>query len=294
MRKRVAYIEFPSEYDNNTIEKRIDGLNIRFSTKVYSTGGMPSNAYIDVFNLNRDDIDYLATSASTFLKRQRYFRLYAGYEGDVNLLFSGQILEALPEGNPDVVLKIKGLSSLKWWGESMSVSKDNTTMLDLLSEAADKMGYTLDIDDNTRQCEFLTKTKESYSFTGSPMEMIDNIQSQVGGVGTDEKSVYIVPENETIHVYSPLLATHKKVLLVNKDTGMIGLPASTAAGCNVKILLNTSIRCGDMIEVKSERVPSVNGRYFILSIAHDGEIRGKNWYTSLTCSRFTGGTNGKF
>lgn len=293
MRKRVAYIEFPSEYDNNTIEKRIDGLNIRFSTKVYSSVGMPSNAYIDVFNLNRDDVDYLATSANTYLKRQRYFRLYAGYEDDVNLVFSGQILEALPEGNPDVVLKIKGLSSLKWWGETMSVSKDNTNMTDLLTEATNQMGYVLDIDDNTRGCEFLTRNKESYSFTGSPMEMINDIQMSVGGVGTDDKSVYIVPENETIHVYSPHLVNYKKVLLINKNTGMVGIPAPTVSGCNVKILLNTSVRCGDAIEIKSERIPSINGRYFILSVAHDGEVRGKSWYTTLTCSRF-GGSSGKF
>jgi len=249
MRKRIAYIEFPSELDKNTIEKRIDGLNIRFSTKIYSNTGVPSNAYIDVFNLNRDDVDYLATSASTFLKRQRYFRLYAGYEGDVNLLFSGQILEALPEGNPDVILKIKGLSSLKWWGESMSVSKDNTTMTDIITEATDKMGYVLDMDENTKNCEFLTKTKESYAFTGSPMEMLYDVQQNCGGVDTDDKSVYIVPENETIHVYSPKLVNYKKVLLVNKNTGMIGIPSPTNFGCVVKILLNTSIRCGDMIDV---------------------------------------------
>lgn len=292
MRKRIAYIEFPSEYDNNTIEKRIDGLNIRFSTQVNVSSGMPSNAYIDVFNLNRDDIDYLATSASTFLKRQRFFRLYAGYEGDVNLLFSGQVMEALPEGNPDVVLKIKGLSSLKWWGESISISKDKTTMLDLLTEAADKMGYVLDIDDNTRQCEFLTKTKESYSFTGSPMALLNDIQAQMGGVSSDDKAVYVVPENETIHVYSPNLTAYKKVLLINKDTGMIGLPAPTVVGCNVKILLNTSIRCGDMVEIKSERIPSINGRYFVISLSHEGEVRGKNWYTSLICSRFGSKKNG--
>ena len=292
MRKRIAYIEFPSEFDENTIEKRIDGLNIRFSTKVYSNTGAPSNAYIDVYNLNRSDVDYLATSASTYLKRQRYFRLYAGYEGDVNLVFSGQILEALPEGNPDVVLKIKGLSSLKWWGETMSISKDNTNMTDLITEATDKMGYVLDIDENTRGCEFLTKTKESYSYTGSPMGMLYDIQQNCAGVGTDDKSIYIVPENETIHVYSPNLVNYKRVLLVNKNTGMIGIPAPTVEGCTVKILMNTSVRCGDAIELQSERIPSINGRYFIISVAHDGEVRGKNWYTTLTCSRF-GGKNGQ-
>lgn len=292
MRKRVAYIEFPSEYDNNTVEKRIDGLNIRFTTKVNSEIGMPSNAYIDVFNLNRDDVDYLATSASTFLKRQRFFRLYAGYEGDVNLLFSGQILEALPEGNPDVILKIRGMSALKWWGETMSVSKDNTSMAELLETAANEMGYVLDIDDNTRNCEMLQKKKETFSFTGSPMELLNEIQSELGGVTANEKSVYIVPENETIHVYAPELMTYKKILLVNKDTGMIGIPSPTVVGCNVKILLNTSIRCGDLIELKSERIPSINGRYSVISLAHEGEIRGKNWYTTLTCRRL-GVTNGQ-
>lgn len=292
MRKRVAYIEFPMENDKNVIEKRIDGLNIRFSTKVHSSIGAPSTAYIDIFNLNRTDMDYLATSASTFLKRQRFFKMYAGYEDDVNLMFSGQMLEALPEGNPDVVLKVKGLSSLKWWGENISVSKDNTNMLGLLETAADEMGYVLDIDENTRNSELLTRTKETYSYTGSPMGMLEDIQSEMGGVTTDEKSIYVVPENDTIHVYSPSLVNYKKVLLVNKYTGMIGIPTPTVAGCTVKILLNTSIRCGDMIDLVSERIPSINGKYFVISISHDGEVRGKTWYTTLNCARF-GGANGQ-
>ena len=292
MRKRVAYIEFPMENDKNTIEKRIDGLNIRFSTKVHSSVGAPSNAYIDVFNLNRTDMDYLATSASTYLKKQRFFRLYAGYEDDVNLVFSGQLLEALPEGNPDVILKIKGLSSLKWWGENMSVSKDNTNMLDLISTATEEMGYVLDVDDATRNSELLSRTKESYSYTGSPMGLLEDIEAEMGGVYADEKSIYVVPENETVHVYSPALVNYKKILLINKNTGMIGIPAPTVAGCTVKILMNTSIRCGDMIELKSERIPSINGRYFVISLAHDGEVRGKNWYTTLNCARF-GGANGQ-
>ena len=286
MRKRIAYIEFPSEYNKNTIEKRIDGLNIRFNTTIYSAVGNPSNTYIDVFNLNRSDVDYLATSASTFLKRQRFFRLYAGYEGDVNLMFSGQILEALPEGNPDVVLKIKGLSGLKWWGENVSVSKDNTNMLELLQTAADEMGYTLDIDDNVRDNELLQRTKETYSYTGSAMGLLTDIQNEIGGVTADEKSIYIVPENDTIHVYDPNKMNYKKVLLVNKYTGMIGIPAPTVAGCRVKILLNTSVRCGNMIDLVSERIPSINGKYFIISIEHQGEVRGKNWYTTLDCARW--------
>ena len=286
MRKRIAYIEFPSEYNKNTIEKRIDGLNIRFNTTIYSAVGNPSNTYIDVFNLNRSDVDYLATNASTFLKRQRFFRLYAGYEGDVNLMFSGQILEALPEGNPDVVLKIKGLSGLKWWGENVSVSKDNTNMLELLQTAADEMGYTLDIDDNVRDNELLQRTKETYSYTGSAMGLLTDIQNEIGGVTADEKSIYIVPENDTIHVYDPNKMNYKKVLLVNKYTGMIGIPAPTVAGCRVKILLNTSVRCGNMIDLVSERIPSINGKYFIISIEHQGEVRGKNWYTTLDCARW--------
>ena len=105
MRKRRAFISFPEQHgsDSNLLasQKVLDGLNIRFNVKIYSQMGIPAEAYISIYNLNREDMQFLTTSAATWLAQQSLIQLYAGYDNDVRCLFSGQIMDAPPEGYPD-------------------------------------------------------------------------------------------------------------------------------------------------------------------------------------------------
>ena len=68
MRKRVAYITFPNNTDDQealALEKKLNGLNIRFRVTTYTNNGMASDARIEVYNLNRKDLVFLSTSART-------------------------------------------------------------------------------------------------------------------------------------------------------------------------------------------------------------------------------------
>ena len=288
MRKRVAYITFPNNTDDTealSLEKKLQGLNIKFRVTTYSNNGMASDAHIDVYNLNRKDLGFLSTIARTYLQKNYLFRLYAGYEGEEKLLFSGRALQAIPDSYPDVILSIDGMSGIEWWGENIEVSKDKSSVMDLIDYAASQMGYQVNIDDNLRKNNMLlNKVQDSFSFTGSPMDLLSECQSMLGGVSSDPQTVFMSIENGQINMWSPSVPNGNKKLLISKETGMIGLPQPTETGCKVKILMNTGIKTGDVVEVKSERIDLLNGDYYVIGITQEGETRGKTWYSTLTCA----------
>ena len=299
MRKRVAYITFPEEQGTNVellaFQKKLAGLNIRFSVQIFTQNGMPANANIEIYNLNRKDLKYLSTIARTYLKKNHLFQLYAGYEGEVNMLFSGTAIEAIPDGYPDVVLKIDGMSNVKYWGDTINLQKSNVSVMDLIDEAAKKMNYKVNVDDNLRRNNILlNKTKDEFSYTGSPMGLLEEAQNMMGGITADPQTVFLSVYNNQINIWSPSVQNGNKKLVISKETGMIGIPKATQTGCRVTLLMNTGIKTGDIVEVRSERLSVVNGEYYVIAVTHEGELRGKTWETTLECalvSNFKGGQN---
>lgn len=292
MKKRRAYVSFPTEYGNTpqtlAHQKRIDGVNIRFTTKVYSDAGNPASASFTIYNLNREDLQFLSTSAATWLQKQNLIQLYAGYDDEVELLASGQITEAIPEGNPDVGLSVRLISGLQWYGQNIELQKNNITIRELLKDCARTMGFTYNEPAYLESNEWLNKVVPNFSFTGTPYQELSTIQAMCGGFNSDGDGLNIVSGVGEITVWSPNPQANASVLLVSKETGMVGYPQPTAAGVQVKILLNPTVRPGDVIEVQSVRTPFINGQYYITSIQHEGELRGNNWYSTLTCSRMSG------
>lgn len=290
MRKRVAYISFPTEHGNTldvlSNQKVLDGLNIRFSATVHSQAGIPAEARIEVYNLNRKDLQFLSTCAATWAQKQTLFQLYAGYEGDVKMIYSGQIMEAIPGSYPDVILSVRGISDIKWWGHNIEFQKSNVTVMDLIDYAAKEMGYEVNIDDNLRKNNpLLNKSRDDISFQGSPMELLEKAQSMVGGVSGDPQTVFINTANGQINIWSPSVSSGRAKLVISKKTGMIGLPSPTGTGCEVKILMNNGIKTGDIVELQSERVDVLNTDYYVIAITHEGELRGNTWYSTLKCAR---------
>lgn len=298
MRKRIAYIEFPPEEGNSPAllknVKRIMGLNVRFNVKFYSQGGMPSEAHIEVYNLSREDLAFLSTCSATWAKKQNLFRLYAGYEGEVKLLYSGQIMEAAPQGAPDVVLRIRGLSDVKWWGQNVAIQSQDVTYMQLIDRAAREMGYTVNISQKVRQGnKKLNTSAKNFTYTGDPLSLLSKVQSMMGGITGDLDTVFINVENEVINIWTPETANKESILLISKKTGMIGIPQPTGNGCSVKILMNTGITPGQIVRVESERIEVLNTDYYVIGVQHEGELRGNAWYTTLDCSRIDNYTKAK-
>lgn len=289
MRKRRVFISFPEQHGSDSSllasQKVLDGLNIRFNVKIYSNIGIPAEAYISIYNLNREDMQFLTTSAATWLAQQSLIQLYAGYDDNVKCLFSGQIMDAPPEGFPDMALNIKGISGANWMSNQIDVQKANLKLGDLIDYTSSVTGYPVNIPSYIRKSnEMLNKHIEDFSYTGSAWNLLDKIQDMTGGFDIGDKSIILSTYNDNTYVWSPNPSTEGKYLLINEESGMIGIPHPTGVGVDITMLLNPDVNAGDIIYLDSKRVPQCNGSYYITAIHHEGELRGNQWQTTISCS----------
>lgn len=108
-----------------------------------------------------------------------------------------------------------------------------------------------------------------------------------------------------------------QIPVISVSTGLIGVPEQTQAGINLRVLLNPSLKIGQLIRLDSQinqfrvnldRPSQVNntaialqnsiapnigpdtgnpadqqGLYYVMVANHSGDTREQNWYTDLTC-----------
>lgn len=289
MRQRRVVLTFPTSHGVDASlfsrQKVIEGLNVKFDIKVYGVQGQASECYVDIYNLNLDDLQFLTTSAATWLKKQTLMQLYAGYDNDLRMMFSGLIMDALPSGNPDVAVRIRAVSDSRYMGQTISFSKNNIKVFDLIKYAGEQMGYPINCPKILQQTnEQLNKVIDYFTWTGSPINLLNLLQEMCGGFDNDGKGVMLSAYNSQINIYSSDDNQMTSKYLINNKTGMIGYPELTGTGCNVRILLDTKLEVGQWVRIESERIPVSNRDYYITGIRHHGELRGQEFYTDLECS----------
>jgi hypothetical protein len=94
--------------------------------------------------------------------------------------------------------------------------------------------------------------------------------------------------------------------VLTPSTGIVGVPEQTQNGIEITTLLDPSIKIGQLIQLKSTVVnlyqysldtqsqgvnlglqaqikTNADGLYYVMVATHDGDTRGQNWYTHLTC-----------
>lgn len=95
-----------------------------------------------------------------------------------------------------------------------------------------------------------------------------------------------------------------EAVVLNSQSGLIGVPEVTDNGVNVRMLLNAKLRIGGLVSINQNLInqqivqqqgyPSYTGLYFpaqtasdgtyrVLVINHAGDTRGQGWYTDIVC-----------
>lgn len=91
-----------------------------------------------------------------------------------------------------------------------------------------------------------------------------------------------------------------EAVVLNSQTGMIGIPTQTNNGIQVRCLLNPKIEIGGLIQINQKDIQAglvspgftaVNnqaaidndGFYKALVVEHKGDTRNNDWYTDITC-----------
>lgn len=264
------------KYDDTSLKIEFDITN-----GIY---GAFASGHITIYNLDLDDMQYLASCVNPYGKFKRNkISLEAGYVGLLGVIISGNIIEAEADfTSPDnrITFKITGGIGNNLTNNSVQTSLNGSVdFKTICNECAKKNGLKLKYDKNIAK-RFL----QDFSFLGSPFQMIEQLRNYF-----NDLNIFI---DETSSLLNVLLKEggeeiNKQVL--SKDTGLIGKPKPTMLGVNVTTFLNINLKAGGLIELKNEKLTQFNGVYRIQELKHRGSNMTDDWFSDLTMQRVKNG-----
>lgn len=230
-------------------------LTIRFS--VNRTLFADINAMdIDIYNLaprtyNQLFYDYFNVNRRTVI-------LEAGYDGmEMSAIFIGDVWSCYTSRDgSDIITHMHAIVGLK----SLSVQTDatlaNVSRNQVLRYIANDMAMTINIYSGDDE-----KFTRPVSLSGNSF---GQIQKYTNG------SAYI--DNNEINVLTTFDAIQGDVVLINDQSGLLGVPEHEDALLRVKMIFEPRIVIGQIIDVQSRISPMFNGQYKVYGIKHEGTI----------------------
>ena len=277
MDKRICYVQIQTPSGDKEIHNI--SLHGKITRKMSETG---SSADISIANLAREDVEYLTTYTSPYVdqSKKKRINIFAGYESTgVAQIFSGDIYSALPEGKPDTWLNIKAKTEFFNQQNIITMTQNNITAKNLAQNVSSEL-----------KTEFvwrskLQKTIDNFNFAGAKAKLINRL-NKIGGIRAfiDNNTLYVVDIDEEPPKEETQNSSTKEsgaIKLINKDSGMIGIPQPDEFGVKVKILLDPAVNLGDWFKLESEMLPIVNGFYQVYEMSYDFATREPQYYIEL-------------
>lgn len=273
---RVCFIEIETNERGRRELKRLDGLAFRAKVS-RKRGAVLSEANISIANLKRSDVEYLTTYMSPYINPsiRKTINIYAGYDTTgYGRIFTGDIYKALPSDMPDTWLNIEAKSLFYQNRVPISYSAQNVTMQEAGKSVANQLGLDFEWQATTQ------KTIDVFNFRGSKAQLIEKYNSFGDVVAFEDNGVLKVQDKK------PVRKKSGQIKLISKNTGMIGIPEPDQFGVKFKCLLDPSLACGDWVQVKSERLKSINGQYQIYTLDFDLTSREQAYYCSVYAKNY--------
>lgn len=279
---RRQFEVFVSDRNNPLIEATNDRqFKIVFSV-LKDWGGFNSYATIDINNL------FLGTESKAF-KKYEYIALRAGYEGNIDYIFKGDIVNIIRvKRGPSRITRLicKGGALAQ---DASTINKSfegGVTAITLIKELAGALGFPLVINDAdfAEQSPYLS----GYLLSGDPKKLLNRMARS-----HDFKWMI---ENERLVVVGNESSRSNPVTIISASRGMVGVPEITEVGADVLVKMNPSLKIGARFRIESEfaqvnfsnvffqDVPETlgQGEYRIQKLQIDGDSYGDRWDTRVT------------
>lgn len=284
------------------IMKQMDGIDFKFQIrKLCDMTTTNCEASVSILGLSRETVLRLATTRPTAIEQslRKRIRVYASYEdfGD-NLIFDGDVVMAQPTLPPDNWLDIKAFvgNYRKYQLYSSSIN-DELQVKQLMINSAKVLGLKKvefkDAQDKRVQAEMIRKLK-GFDCSGTKEDLLQML-NRVSDFLVFEDNGMLVCKLRTDERRSRTTPA-----LISESTGMIGIPevlvgsadgkgkksandsSPSSLRLKVKCFINPSIQLWDLVYLQSVYLPDADGYYTVNEIEYNGQLRGQDWYMTLT------------
>lgn len=272
----------------------LSDLRIRFSVRRGDLS-TPNSADIRVYNVSAE------TARKSRLREFERVVLQAGYPGNYGTIFDGTIKQVRRgrESQTDTYLDITaadGDSAYNFAVTSVTLAAGaspsdqiNAVMADLEAKGV-RLGELPNLP-NTR----LPRGKVIFGMTRNHLDNLGRTTDISWSI--QDGQLTLIPNT----AYLP-----GEAVVLNAETGMVGLPEQTQNGITVKALLNPGIRIGRVLQINNSSIQlyryglalsdvqgnqwvkqsaylDADGFYRPIVVNHYGDSRGNDWYTDVIC-----------
>lgn len=268
----------------------LEGLRVRFHVN-QETYQAPENAEVTITNLSD-------ATANKIQKEYDRFVLEIGYPENLATVFEGEIVQKRKgrENPTDTYLTLLargGQRAYSYGVVNKSLASGHTLrdQVDAVLEALKPYGITAGAIADLGAA----KMPRGRALFGMARDHLRAITQTAGcSWWVANNKLNIVKHGETLP---------GAVVVLNSDTGMIGMPSQTMGGIEVRCLINPEIKAGSKIQIDEASiqraalttnysaqaqqylVPDVasDGIYKVLGVTMSGDTRGTDWYQDLAC-----------
>ena len=281
MKKRVAYLEI----DGKKFGSEDSGLEVTFDVPYNGTNLIPVDSTFTLTNVNSNDLAQIVTNTSVFLERHRTVKCYAGYSDNVKCIFAGTVLQANPTNMPDTIITISAQAQWEMMGAPVDISYKNPKFIQLIEDAVKACGLTPNIPTDIRNGVLQLSAGKNYSFNGSAYDFLRQVETDLAIGNNTHDSLSFPIKDGVLYVYWTSKQYPASIPVINKNTGLIGIPTPTKVGINFKVLLDVTLQPLQTVRLETDRLKLYNGLYNIQNIRHHGSLRGTDWYSDIECIR---------
>jgi hypothetical protein len=268
-------------------------LRIRFQVET-AISAFSNIAYISITNLSD-------RTAQKIHEEGKLVTLEAGYEDGSGVIFKGNIYQkrgnsretptdkvfqlSCKSGDRGLVYGVvnKTLSAGHTWRDQVDVA------LDVLKPFGITAGHIADLGSQT--------FPRARSLFGQARDLLHTITQSTGTTfHIADQKLNIVKSNETLP---------GEAIVLNSNTGMIGMPVQTIGGIQVRMLLNPRVKPGSRLQIDQKSIVQAqldpsghpqaelnnqaypmlasDGFYKVVTCDFVGDTRGQPWYTDCSC-----------
>ena len=249
-----------------SVEKTVNSKENRIRASIYNLGPNSRSEFEKVGNRIFINAGYLLTGSQTLAI------------GDISFARTDYT-------GPDIVTEIEAADAgAALRGKRASVSYKSGTPAKRMVE--DLVGL-LDVDLPDFDLDLSDSFKTGWSYVGRARDALDQLASRFGF----DWSI----QNNALQITKTREPSKRQAVLLSPDSGLIGTPEVLDAnrdrtekskkkelpGLRARSLLNPALIPGDPVIIRSNYLGE--GTYRILSVYHQGDTHGTEWYSEVEC-----------
>lgn len=282
----------------------LSSMRIRFQVE-RATTQTPERADITISNLSN-------ATANKIQKEYDNVVLQAGYDGSYSTIFEGQIVQKrgpARENPVDTYFNVQARAGQTGYSfavvnKTLAAGHTFKDQVDACLEALKPYGITAgNIPDLSS-----VKMPRGRALFGMARNQLRSICQSVGASWWIEGSKLNILKNDDV--------MSGTAVVLNSDTGMIGMPVQTMDGVEVRCLLNPNLKLGGTLKIDEASIQktkltltqnysediqrqqlesniAADGLYQIRFLSHIGDTRGTEWYSDALCIPVSGTSTSK-